>query len=76
MSAADAARARLSCAYPDAFRDRERSAFLQRYDGPREPGGYPKGFHSWPSEQRNAWWCGFNLGLLERQRALMELADG
>jgi AAA domain len=26
-----------------------------RADGPREPGGYPTGFHTWPLERRNAW---------------------
>ena len=74
MSPVDAERARLKRAWPDAFRDGERSAFLQRYDGPREPGGYPKGFNRWPLERRNAWYCGFNFGLRERQRALLELA--
>ena len=75
MSPVDAERARLKRAWPDAFHDGERSAF-QRYDGPREPGGYPRGFDQWPIEQRNAWWCGFNLGLVERQSALAEAADG
>jgi hypothetical protein len=72
----DAERARLQRAWPDEFADGERCAFHQRYDGPREPGGYPKGFHRLPLERRNAWYCGVNFGLLERQRALMEVADG
>jgi hypothetical protein len=73
--AADAERARLKRAWPDAFRDGERCGFLQEYPGPREKGGYPRGFHQWPIEKRNSWFCGFNLGFVERQRALTERAD-
>jgi hypothetical protein len=40
----------------------------------RERGGYPRGFHQWPIERRNSWYSGFSFGLLERQRALLELA--
>jgi hypothetical protein len=70
MSPVDAERVRLKRAWLDAFRDGERAALLQRHDGPREPGGYPKGFHRWPIEQRNSWFAGFNLGRLERQRLM------
>jgi hypothetical protein len=72
----DEERARLKRAWPDAFRDGERCAFHQRTDGESEEGGYPRGFHRWPLEQRNAWFCGFNLGFVERQRVLAERADG
>jgi hypothetical protein len=72
----DAERARLQRLWPAEFADGERCAFLQRPDGPRELGGYPRDFHAWPIERRNVWWCGFNFGLGERQRALMEVADG
>jgi hypothetical protein len=37
-------------------------------DGPRDKGGYPSGFHSWPIERRNAWFCGFNIGFCDRAR--------
>lgn len=73
---ADAERARLKRAWPDEFADSERCAFLKRFDGKREPGGYPLGFHQWALERRNAWYCGYNFGLLERQRALNEADDG
>jgi hypothetical protein len=73
--AADAERRRLKSAWPDEFTDGARCAFHQRYPGEREKGGYPKGFHGWVPQRRNAWFAGFNLGLLERQRALEELAD-
>jgi hypothetical protein len=72
----DAERARLKRAWLDEFADGERCAFLQRFAGERERGGYPKGFHGWPLERRNAWYAGFNFGLLERRRALMEVVDG
>jgi hypothetical protein len=74
---ADAERARLKGEWPAEFSDGERCAFLNRFDGAREPGGYPKSFHGWPLGRRNAWYCGFGFGLLERQRALaMEAVDG
>lgn len=53
-------------AWPTAWRDGARCAFLERYDGAREPGGYPKGFHSWSLERRNAWFGGFNRGRCDR----------
>jgi hypothetical protein len=76
MSPVDDERAGLKRSWPREFRDGERSAFLQRYDGTREPGGYPLGFHQWLLERRNAWYCGHNIGLLERLSARLELADG
>ena len=39
-AAADAERLRLKRAWPDEFADGERYAFLQRFDGERERGGY------------------------------------
>lgn len=74
-AAADAERLRLKRAWPDEFADGERCAFHQRFDGERERGGYPLGFHRWPLDRRNAWFAGFNLGRIERQRLLTEPAD-
>ena len=65
--AADAERARLKQAWLEAFADGERCGFHRRFAGERERGGYPRGFHSWPLERRNSWYCGFNIGLIERQ---------
>ena len=73
---ADARRRRLKRAWPDEFADGERCAFLQRFDGSREKGGYPTDFHGWPLDRRNGWYAGYNLGLFECQRALAEPADG
>ena len=27
-------------------------------------GNYPRGFHKWPLDRRNAWFAGFNVGYL------------
>jgi hypothetical protein len=50
------------------FRDGARCAFLKRFDGDREAGGYPRGFHAWPLERRNAWYAGYNQGHRDRLR--------
>ena len=72
----DNERAGLQRLWPDEFADGERCAFHKRHPGRREPGGYPLGFHRWPIERRNAWCCGYNIGLIERRSSLKELADG
>jgi hypothetical protein len=33
---------------------------------PCDAAGYPVGFHTWELERRNAWWCAWNLGAVER----------
>jgi hypothetical protein len=74
---ADAERGCLQSAWPDEFADGARCAFHQRHPGRREPGGFPLGFHNWGIERKNAWYCGFTFGRLERQRALtMEAVNG
>jgi hypothetical protein len=71
--------------YADARAEREREALLSRWpaefrlgyrfgrlgkaDPPYGLGGYPEGFHGWPLDRRNAWWCGWNCGHLDRDRA-------
>lgn len=65
MPASDARteRRRLRRLHPEAFKDGKYvGAGIER--GKREPGGYPKGFHQWDLEKRNAWWAGANLGYL------------
>lgn len=49
------------------FDDGARCGFLQKFEGAREPGGYPKGFHGWPLARRNAWFAGFNIGSVDKQ---------
>ena len=51
-----------------AFDDGVRCGFLQKFEGAREPGGYPKEFHDWPLARRNAWFAGFNKGSVERKK--------
>jgi hypothetical protein len=48
--------------YPQLFDDGARLAYFGESKGEREPGDYPKGFHTLPLEARNAWWAGFNKG--------------
>jgi hypothetical protein len=40
--------------WPAEYRDGARCAFLLKFDGDREKGGYPRGFHAWPLERRDA----------------------
>jgi hypothetical protein len=53
---------------PAEFRDGARCAFLLKFDGERERGGYPRGFNAWPLERRNAWFAGFSRGSHDRLR--------
>jgi hypothetical protein len=73
-------RDRLKAAWPDAWRDGEHAG---PGDATGEPGGsgYPKGFHQWPLDQRNAWFAGFNVGTKEcamanPQRTVLSLRYG
>ena len=61
-------RAQLKDLRPAEFRDGARCAFTLKYPGEREPGGYPKGFLSWSLERRNAWFCGYYVGRVDRLR--------
>ena len=63
---ANAERARLKSAWPHEFKDGARCGLLQKYDGPRRAGGYPKGFHGLPLDRRNAWFAGYNYGRMKR----------
>jgi hypothetical protein len=60
---------RLSARWPDAFNDGARCGYTREYPGEREKGDYPRGFHDWPLERRNAWFAGFYFGYQERTRA-------
>ncbi len=54
--------------WPAEFRDGARCAFLRTFEGDREAGGSPIGFHRWLLERRNAWFAGFNVGFHDRLR--------
>jgi hypothetical protein len=60
--------ARLRSQWPQQFGDGARCGFLRRDDGVREAGGYPRGFHDWAPDARNAWYCGYNKGRCDRVR--------
>jgi hypothetical protein len=62
MSPARSEVARLRERYPEEFTDGLSLGLGNKPAGPREPGDYPKGFHDWTLERRNAWFAGFNLG--------------
>lgn len=69
MSArAEAERAAIRAVWPAEFDDGARCGFSGNFDGPRELGGYPRGFHSWPLERRNGWYAGFNKGRCDKER--------
>lgn len=68
MSAATAERERLARAWPDGWRDGATAGHFQKYEGERKSGGYPKGFHGWPLERRNAWFAAFTYGYRKRLR--------
>ncbi len=63
---ADDERRRLKRAWPDEWRDGYYCGFSRKFDGEREAGGYPLGFHQWPLARRNAWCAGVNLGRCDR----------
>jgi hypothetical protein len=62
----EAALTRMREQWPAEFRDGARCGFLKEPEGPRDPGGYPRGFQRWPLERRNAWFAGFNVGFRDR----------
>jgi hypothetical protein len=70
---AETERAAIRAAWHVEFDEGARCGALQKFDGEREAGGYPLGFHSWPLERRNAWYAGFNAGYTEKKK--MEAQD-
>jgi hypothetical protein len=38
------------------------------FEGEHAGGSYPQHFARWPLDQRNSWFCGFNVGLNDRMR--------
>lgn len=55
---------RIRKTWPAEFNDGLVCALGKRPPGPRDPGGYPLGFHDWPIERRNAWWAGSNFAIV------------
>jgi hypothetical protein len=69
MSDARNERRRLRANWPDEYRDGARCGLTGEYPGDRQRGGYPRGFHGWPLDRRNAWFAGFNQGYHKQQEA-------
>lgn len=65
----EAERGRIKSVWPNEFDDGVRCGLLRKFEGEREQGGYPKGFHHWPLERRNSWYAGFNIGHCKRMEA-------
>lgn len=55
--------------HPDAFDAGARRGFAMKLGTDTEPGGYPKGFHMWSPDRRNAYFAGWNLGNFKRNSA-------
>jgi hypothetical protein len=60
-------RAALRARHPDLFDDGARFGYLGKAAGTRERGGYPLGFHKLDLDARNAWFAGWNQGLIDRR---------
>jgi hypothetical protein len=57
-------RAQLAARWPAQYADGVAVGLGEKPESPREPGDYPKGFHTWLPERRNAWWAGANMGAI------------
>jgi hypothetical protein len=55
--------------WPEEFRLGYRFGRFGKTDPPCDRAGYPQGFHGWPLDRRNAWWCGLNRGWVDRDHA-------
>ena len=66
VAKANALRAQIKSKWPDEFGDGALCAFTQHFSGERERGGYPKGFHGWPIDRKNAWYSGYSFGRNQR----------
>jgi hypothetical protein len=54
-------------AYPTEFKGGATFGFSVGADDPRQ-GWYPRGFHQWDGDRKNAWYCGWHAGYLVRKR--------
>ena len=60
-----AARANYREKFPQEFEHGFLSGFTLEFQQPCDPAGYPFGFHGWPLDRRNAWFCAWNAGNVE-----------
>jgi hypothetical protein len=67
--AAERKREAMRSRWPEEFRLGYRFGRFGKADPPCDRAGYPQGFHGWPLDRRNAWWCGLNRGWVDRDHA-------
>ena len=67
LAPAEGIRAALFAKFPREFEHGYRSGYLGEHQHPCDSAGYMIGHHTWPSERKNAWFAGFNLGHAERE---------
>jgi len=70
VSDAEDHRLRIRAEWPAEYDNGLRCGLLNEFPKPREQGGYPIGFHSWPLVRRNAWFAGFNKGYTLRKKEM------
>jgi hypothetical protein len=67
---------RLADQRQDEFRLGYRFGFRGKADPPCDQAGYPSGFHTWPLDRRNAWFCGHNRGRVAVDKAAERAGGG
>jgi hypothetical protein len=65
---AQASRAEYRERFPQEFEHGFLSGFTGEFQQPCDGAGYPPGFHDWPLERRNAWFCAWNAGNAEGEK--------
>jgi hypothetical protein len=61
-------RDQLLAKYPQEFRHGYLSGFSGDPQQPCDAAGYLIGLHTWPTERKNAWFAGWNLGNCEASK--------
>ena len=62
------ARAEYRERFPEEFEHGFLSGFTGEFRPPCDAAGYPLGFHGWPLDRRNAWFCAWNAGKIEGEK--------
>ncbi len=62
--------------WPDEFRLGYRFGFRGNADPRCDEAGYPRGFHAWALDRRNAWFRGFNRGRVAIDKATAHAGGG
>jgi hypothetical protein len=65
---AEQTRAGLCAKFPKEFERGYRYGVTGGVQPECDAAGYPYGFREWSLDRRNAWWAGFNIGHVKRER--------